>query len=93
MGHEKFEKFIRKSKGALVFEPGWSEENLTGFWRSLKPVIDHEKCTKCAICWLCCPDAVIQRGDEYEINLKYCKGCGICAEECPVKAIIMVEEE
>jgi pyruvate ferredoxin oxidoreductase delta subunit len=24
--------------------------------------------------------------------LRYCKGCGICAEICPTKAITMVEE-
>jgi len=29
----------------------------------------------------------------YEIDLKYCKGCGICAEECARKAIRMVDEE
>ncbi|MFW6113967.1 MAG: 4Fe-4S binding protein, partial [Actinomycetota bacterium] len=23
----------------------------------------------------------------------YCKGCGVCAEECPRKAITMVKEE
>ncbi len=27
------------------------------------------------------------------INYDYCKGCGICAEECPVKAIKMVPEK
>ncbi len=26
------------------------------------------------------------------VDLKHCKGCGICATECPRKAIIMVEE-
>jgi pyruvate ferredoxin oxidoreductase delta subunit len=26
-------------------------------------------------------------------NLDYCKGCGICAHECPSKAISMVREE
>jgi pyruvate ferredoxin oxidoreductase delta subunit len=35
---------------------------------------------------------VITRGEEYDIDYKYCKGCGICAEECPLKVIEMVEE-
>jgi pyruvate ferredoxin oxidoreductase delta subunit len=26
------------------------------------------------------------------IDLDYCKGCGLCAKECPVKAIKMVED-
>jgi pyruvate ferredoxin oxidoreductase delta subunit len=26
------------------------------------------------------------------INFDYCKGCGICAEECPVDAIEMSRE-
>jgi pyruvate ferredoxin oxidoreductase delta subunit len=29
----------------------------------------------------------------YVINYSYCKGCGICGEECPKGAIKMVEEE
>jgi pyruvate ferredoxin oxidoreductase delta subunit len=28
-----------------------------------------------------------------EVNLFYCKGCGICTEECPKEAITQVEEE
>ena len=93
MGLEKHEKFIKRSKGTLTFDPGWSEDNPTGSWRNRRPVIDKEKCTLCAICWLYCPDGCIIRGEEYEINLQYCKGCGICAEECPLKAIEMVREE
>ncbi|MFP3216806.1 MAG: 4Fe-4S binding protein, partial [Vulcanisaeta sp.] len=27
-----------------------------------------------------------------EIDYDHCKGCGICAHECPVKAIKMVPE-
>jgi pyruvate ferredoxin oxidoreductase delta subunit len=44
-------------------------------------------------CWVYCPDGIVRLKDEkIEIDLKYCKGCGICAEECPRKAIEMVEE-
>jgi pyruvate ferredoxin oxidoreductase delta subunit len=28
-----------------------------------------------------------------ETNLDYCKGCGICAHECPSKCLSMVREE
>ncbi len=43
-----------------------------------------------------CPDAAIR--PDYENNIvvwdfDYCKGCGICAHECPTDAIEMVEEE
>jgi pyruvate ferredoxin oxidoreductase delta subunit len=37
-----------------------------------------------------CPDGVID--EEYTIDLMYCKGCGICANECPKQAIAMVRE-
>ncbi len=29
---------------------------------------------------------------ELVINTDWCKGCGICAEECPTNAIEMIEE-
>ena len=29
----------------------------------------------------------------FEADLYYCKGCGICAKECPKKVITMVEEK
>jgi pyruvate ferredoxin oxidoreductase delta subunit len=37
------------------------------------------------------PDAAIN--EELEVDLEYCKGCGICANECPKKAIKMEREE
>jgi len=46
------------------------------------------------MCWIYCPDSAILVEDKKvkEIDLEHCKGCGICAEECPVKAIKMVPE-
>jgi Pyruvate/2-oxoacid:ferredoxin oxidoreductase delta subunit len=28
----------------------------------------------------------------YEIDLDFCKGCGLCAQECPCEAIAMAPE-
>jgi pyruvate ferredoxin oxidoreductase delta subunit len=80
--------------GCVIVEPGNASEYHTGSWRSMRPVVDCDKCTSCAQCWMYCPDAAISQGaDEcYTANLDYCKGCGICAEICPVEAIKMVEE-
>lgn len=66
----------------------------TGFWRSLKPVVEKEKCSKCLTCWKFCPDVAIDIVDEYPVvNYDFCKGCGICANECPKKCIRMVRQE
>lgn len=80
--------------GCVIEEPGSAREYHTGTWRSQRPIWDFEKCIRCAFCWMYCPDAAVnQRPDEfYEANLDYCKGCGICAEECPTEAIRMIEE-
>jgi NADPH-dependent glutamate synthase beta subunit-like oxidoreductase len=43
-------------------------------------------CTQCDNCFLFCPDAAIKWNggrQTYEVDLEYCKGCGICSFECP----------
>lgn len=53
-------------------------------------------CFECDNCYGVCPDnAVLKLGDgmRYEIDYDYCKGCGICAEECPCGAIVMEPEQ
>jgi NADPH-dependent glutamate synthase beta subunit-like oxidoreductase len=52
-------------------------------------------CFECDNCYGVCPDnAVIKLGpgEGFRINVDYCKGCGICAQECPCGAIEMVAE-
>lgn len=47
-------------------------------------------CTACDNCYNFCPDlAVIKSADGYQANLDFCKGCGICAAECPCGSIGM----
>jgi pyruvate ferredoxin oxidoreductase delta subunit len=76
-------------KGAVPYKS--SLENKTGDWGVAKPIIDHTKCTKCTLCHFFCPEGAIKvRADGYtEVNFDYCKGCGVCANECPVKCIKM----
>lgn len=53
-------------------------------------------CFECDNCYGVCPDnAVIKLGPgkRFEFNYDYCKGCGLCAAECPCGAIKMVPEE
>jgi len=53
-------------------------------------------CFECDNCYGVCPDnAVIKLGpgNRFRFNYDYCKGCGVCAAECPCGAIRMVPEE
>ena len=67
----------------------------TGNWRVFKPKFDQKKCVKCLRCWVFCPEGTIIRNkdDSISIDYDYCKGCGICANVCKVKAITMEKEE
>ena len=57
-------------------------------------------CLACDNCWTFCPDnAVIKTvelaldGSHYLFDLDYCKGCGLCAHECPTGFIQMLPIE
>lgn len=81
--------------GAIVTEPGSARQYRTGDWRSQKPTYDFNRCIKCGICQIFCPEGCIYPNSEgnFEADMYYCKGCGICARECWTKVITMVEEE
>jgi NADPH-dependent glutamate synthase beta subunit-like oxidoreductase len=52
-------------------------------------------CNQCELCLIFCPDIAIKRhpnGHGFSLSYKYCKGCGICVEECPRGTMTMTRE-
>ena len=72
-----------------------SVEVRTGLWRTLRPVIDYERCIQCW--WVCstfCPDGAIKVHDTTpEIDYDHCKGCMVCVAQCPPHAIEAIPEQ
>jgi NADPH-dependent glutamate synthase beta subunit-like oxidoreductase len=66
-------------------------------------LFEARRCLSCGNCFACdncygvCPDNAVVKLESgtpyaYAIDYDYCKGCGMCAEECPCGAIHMVSE-
>ncbi len=96
MSENKEDGWKNIPRGGLILEAGNAAEYETGSWRSMRPIRDEEKCINCLRCWIFCPDSAIpvEDGKVNGFDLEHCKGCGICAHQCPprVQAISMVLE-
>jgi NADPH-dependent glutamate synthase beta subunit-like oxidoreductase len=66
-------------------------------------LFEARRCMSCGSCLACdncygvCPDNAVIKLEgggsyAYEIDLDFCKGCGLCAQECPSGAIEMQPE-
>jgi pyruvate ferredoxin oxidoreductase gamma subunit len=79
----------------VIFAGATSVQVRTGLWRTLRPVIDYDKCNRCW--WVCstfCPDSAINVKDgRPEIDYDHCKGCMICVAQCPPHAIGAIPEQ
>ncbi len=77
-------------------------QRLDGFKEVVNGLAEHDavdeagRCLSCGVCFECdncwhfCPDAaIIKKEDGYAVDYDYCKGCGICAQECPCGHIDM----
>ncbi len=81
---------------------------LKGF-KELYPPLDYEaviseseRCFSCGLCFNCgncymyCPDNAVkisQKTGLYQFDYDFCKGCGLCAKECPCHYIQMTLEK
>jgi 2-oxoacid:acceptor oxidoreductase delta subunit (pyruvate/2-ketoisovalerate family) len=78
-----------------------SFDEIVGGLTEQNALFEARRCLSCGNCFECdncfgvCPDnAVLKLGDgRYQFDLDFCKGCGICAAECPCGAIDMVPEQ
>ncbi|WP_020139519.1 NAD(P)-binding protein [Streptomyces sp. 351MFTsu5.1] len=86
---------------ALARRVSTFDEVVQGLDRSTA-LFEARRCMSCGNCFECdncygvCPDNAITKlgpGKGFAIDLDYCKGCGLCAAECPSGAIDMVPEE
>jgi len=83
---------IRRQSTFAEVQLGLDEENA---------LFEARRCLSCGNCFECdncyglCPDNAVVKlatGERYEFDYDYCKGCGICVQECPCGAIVMEPE-
>lgn len=68
----------------------------TGLWRTMRPIVDYDRCKRCN--WVCgsfCPDGAITADEKGypQIDYDHCKGCMICLAQCPPHAIHAIPEK
>jgi NADPH-dependent glutamate synthase beta subunit-like oxidoreductase len=83
---------VRRQSGFGEVLQGLTEDNAL---YEARRCLSCGNCFECDNCYGICPDnAVIKLGpgNRFEFNYNYCKGCGMCAAECPCGAIKMVPE-
>lgn len=93
----KLHFFERKTatEGAAVV----ATERITTFdeiHEGLPDASEAQRCLSCGVCDECdrcityCPDGVLKRvGHDFVFDYAYCKGCAVCASECPRSVIFM----
>jgi 2-oxoacid:acceptor oxidoreductase delta subunit (pyruvate/2-ketoisovalerate family) len=79
-----------------------SFDEVQGGLTEANALFEARRCLSCGNCFECdncygvCPDNAVLKlgpGRRFRFDYDYCKGCGICAAECPCGAIEMVAEE
>jgi pyruvate ferredoxin oxidoreductase delta subunit len=92
MGHQMKDPITGKEGGYQPVRNATFKKYAT---RTMRPVVDFDKCIKCTLCWLACPDTCFDVTPEglYDANLEACCGCGVCEAVCPEpNCVTMVNE-
>jgi Pyruvate/2-oxoacid:ferredoxin oxidoreductase delta subunit len=73
--------------------PSFDREEIT---REAERCFSCGLCFDCGNCYMYCPDNAVKikpSGGKYEFDLDFCKGCGLCAKECPCHYIQLTLEK
>jgi 2-oxoacid:acceptor oxidoreductase gamma subunit (pyruvate/2-ketoisovalerate family) len=89
-----FERVRRGDGDALKpWERSW---NFSEVHQGLEDASEARRCLSCGVCNECdrcvtfCPEGVLKRvGSEFVFDYSFCKGCSVCASECPRNVIFM----
>lgn len=83
---------VRRQSGFEEVLQGLTEDNAL---YEARRCLSCGNCFECDNCYGICPDNAVVKlgpGNRFRFNYDYCKGCGMCASECPCGAIEMVPE-
>ena len=85
MSEKRLKGWKELNIGAVIDEPGNSEEYETGAWSPNKAFWHKDRCIHCLTCFIVCPDNAVEVRDGKVVGVDHyhCKGCGICAVHCP----------
>ena len=94
---KRYEKEARpihmRLKGFKEIYPSYDRDDI---------IVEAERCFSCGLCFSCdncymyCPDNAVKKSKTtglYEFDYDFCKGCGLCAKECPCHYIQMTLEK
>lgn len=100
-----FEAASRQQQLTLPVEQRLGEAEIEAGLETAQAAAEAHRCLSCGSCmacdncWTLCPDSAVLKaptpnpaGSLYRFDYDYCKGCGLCANECPCGHIAMVEE-
>ncbi len=87
---------VANRRGSKEIELGLEEPQAMG---EAQRCLSCGNCFACDNCWTFCPDTAVLKtaelasdGSNYVFDYDYCKGCGLCANECPSGFIVMQED-
>lgn len=100
-----YEPGPRLQEPTLPIEQRLGDEEITKTLSSPQIAKESQRCFSCGNClacdncWTLCPDSAVLKtkelasdGSHYIFDYDYCKGCGLCARECPCGFIEMIDE-